>query len=241
MTTVFLPARAGSERVKDKNTRPFASFPGGLLELKLRQLDRVPGIDEVLVSTNDDEVARISAELGDELEVPVVPLARPDRYGCSSSSMQTFIQDYIASLDLSGTVLWTHVTHPLMTSDGYRRVLRRYDEVSASGCDSLVTTTKVQEFLWKNGKPFNYDPVPERWPRTQDLAPLRLINHAAYVIDFSTLVSIGDRVGLRPDLFDITTTEAFDIDWQEDFDLAEEIVSFRRGVTATERTARPVL
>lgn len=42
----FIPARAGSERVTYKNTRPFAGFEGGLLELKLNQLARVPEVAE---------------------------------------------------------------------------------------------------------------------------------------------------------------------------------------------------
>jgi len=34
----FLPTRKGSERVKNKNTRPFANIEGGLVENKIRQL-----------------------------------------------------------------------------------------------------------------------------------------------------------------------------------------------------------
>ena len=34
----FLPTRKGSERVKNKNTRPFAGIKGGLVENKIKQL-----------------------------------------------------------------------------------------------------------------------------------------------------------------------------------------------------------
>lgn len=34
----FLPTRKGSERVKNKNTRPFAGDEGGLVEIKIKQL-----------------------------------------------------------------------------------------------------------------------------------------------------------------------------------------------------------
>ena len=33
----FLPTRKGSERVKSKNTRPFAGIEGGLVENKIKQ------------------------------------------------------------------------------------------------------------------------------------------------------------------------------------------------------------
>ena len=38
---VFLPVRKGSKRVENKNTKPFAGFQNGLLELKLKQLIKI--------------------------------------------------------------------------------------------------------------------------------------------------------------------------------------------------------
>jgi CMP-N-acetylneuraminic acid synthetase len=35
MFTIFLPCRSGSERVPEKNTKPFAEVEGGLLTIKL--------------------------------------------------------------------------------------------------------------------------------------------------------------------------------------------------------------
>jgi CMP-N-acetylneuraminic acid synthetase len=56
----FVPCRAGSERVLNKNTHPFADFEGGLLELKLRQLAQVPELCRIIVSTNDPAVLEYS-------------------------------------------------------------------------------------------------------------------------------------------------------------------------------------
>ena len=36
----FLPTRKGSERVKNKNTRPFAGSEGGLVENKIKHLQQ---------------------------------------------------------------------------------------------------------------------------------------------------------------------------------------------------------
>ena len=49
----FLPTRKGSERVKSKNTRPFAGIEGGLVENKIKQLLATKHIDEILFSSND--------------------------------------------------------------------------------------------------------------------------------------------------------------------------------------------
>ena len=45
----FLPARKGSERVKNKNTRSFAGIEGGLVENKIRQLLSTKHVDEIIL------------------------------------------------------------------------------------------------------------------------------------------------------------------------------------------------
>lgn len=52
----FLPTRKGSERVKNKNTRPFANIEGGLVENKIRQLLSTKFIDEIIFSSNDKDL-----------------------------------------------------------------------------------------------------------------------------------------------------------------------------------------
>ncbi len=47
-----LPCRAVSERLKNKNARPFADYAGGLIELKLSQMSNVPELAEIVVSPN---------------------------------------------------------------------------------------------------------------------------------------------------------------------------------------------
>lgn len=52
---VFLPVRKGSQRVINKNNRPFANKEGGLLEVKLEQLSKLK-VSEIILSTNDEKV-----------------------------------------------------------------------------------------------------------------------------------------------------------------------------------------
>ena len=46
--TAIVPVRKGSVRVKNKNIRPFGE--SSLLELKIKQLKKVSGISEIIVS-----------------------------------------------------------------------------------------------------------------------------------------------------------------------------------------------
>ncbi len=151
----FIPCRAGSERVKHKNTRPFAGFECGLLELKLRQMQRVQGFDRIIVSSNDPQVLDYAAAFARTEDVRVEPLPRPEEWGNSATSMGAFITDYIAHLHPDGHLFWTHVTHPFATSAVDERALAAYARARAEGFDSLVSATRLQKFLWRNGRPFN--------------------------------------------------------------------------------------
>ena len=50
--TAVIPVRKGSQRVKDKNLRPFANTT--LLDNKLKMLLQVPELDSIVVNTNSE-------------------------------------------------------------------------------------------------------------------------------------------------------------------------------------------
>nr|WP_255607543.1 hypothetical protein [Ancylobacter sp. Lp-2] len=225
----FIPCRAGSERVRHKNTRPFGGIEGGLIELKLRQLQRVDEFDKIIVSSNDAAVLDFAADFSARHDERVVALPRPEIYGSSTTSMGAFIQDYIAHLSEEGHLFWTHVTHPFTTSKVYARAIAEYRRRLAEGYDCLVSATRIQKFLWRNGAPFNYDNTLERWPRSQDLEPVFEINHAIYAIPFATMRKVRDRVGERPYFFEMVDAEALDLDWEDQFQLMEEIARARQS------------
>ena len=61
----FLPTRRGSERVKNKNTKPFAGIEGGLVENKVKQLLATKLIDEIIFSSNDEVCMEVAAKYKD--------------------------------------------------------------------------------------------------------------------------------------------------------------------------------
>jgi len=217
-----VPCRAGSERVKNKNTRPFAGFEGGLLELKLNQLSRVADIDRIIVSSNDPSVLDFTRTFANKGDDRIIALERPDELGRSSTPMSHFIR-YAATLEESGVMMMTHVTHPFVTSAVFRDLIASWREAQASGHDSLVTVTKLHKFIWDENGPYNYDATVEKWPRSQDIKPLFEINHVAYLMPFLRMRELDDRVGTKPFLKDIPENVAMDIDWEDQFHLLQDI------------------
>lgn len=55
--TAVIPIRSGSQRVKDKNLRPFADT--NLMELKIKTLLQVPELTSIVVNTNSEEAISI--------------------------------------------------------------------------------------------------------------------------------------------------------------------------------------
>ena len=55
--TAVIPIRSGSQRVKDKNLRPFAGTT--LMENKIEMLLNVPELDSIIVNTNSEEAIEI--------------------------------------------------------------------------------------------------------------------------------------------------------------------------------------
>ena len=228
-----VPCRAGSERVKNKNTRPFAEIPGGLLELKLSQLAAVAELEEIIVSTNDPAVAEFARGFSAEQDSRVTVIDRPDELGRSSTPMSEFIQ-YLGALRDQGTMLMTHVTHPFVTAAVFQELIEAWHRAQQRGHDSLLTVTKLHTFLWDaQRRPFNYDDAEEKWPRSQDIAPLFEINHAAYLIPFRRVREIGDRVGENPALHEMSGEAVMDIDWDDEFALLQDIARAKQHRGAT--------
>ncbi|MCX8486443.1 MAG: acylneuraminate cytidylyltransferase family protein [Crocinitomicaceae bacterium] len=225
--TCFLPCRAGSQRVIRKNIKPFSSHDHGLIEIKLRQLLETEMIDEIVLSTNDLEILNYAKLLNE-------PRLRIHRRAEELSSSETSTDKLVAhALELipKGQILWTHVTSPFITSKHYNLIIKSYFDHMDQGYDSLMTTTAIHGFLWQDELPMNYDRNIERWPRTQTLKEVHEVNSGAFIAPAAVYRELDDRIGQRPFLYKMDRLTSFDIDWQEDFLIAECLLE--KGLVTT--------
>lgn len=216
--TAFLPCRQGSERVPQKNIRPFGPYHNGLIEIKLVQLLSCPAIDSVVLSTNDISIIRYAESLGN----PRLTIhKRSDRLATSQASTDDLIM-HVRDLICSGHILWTHVTSPFVNSGLYKTIVEAYFQSTTLGFDSLMTVTPAHGFFWKKDGPINYDRNIEKWPRTQTLSPLYEVNSAAFLAPIKVYDERKDRIGDFPYLYNLDRFTGHDIDWEEDFIAAEQ-------------------
>ncbi len=218
---VFLPIRKGSQRIINKNTRPFAGYEKGLLELKLEQLVKL-NVKEIVVSTNDEESIKyiekvLSSYPNLKLDI------RPDYLASSTTSLTDLIK-YVPTITNCEHILWTHVTSPFIDSEIYNKSIKEYKESLKKGFDSLISVSSFQNFLWDKEKSDIINRVGElRWPQTQDLKKLYEINSAIFICNRSIYKKYNDRVGNNPILFEMGTIQSLDVDWEEDFKIAEAV------------------
>lgn len=220
---VFLPIRAGSERIPKKNTKPFAGINGGLCAIKLKQLLKSKLVKTVIVSTNDPEVVDISNALYSK---KIKVILRPDELASSSTSTDDLIK-YVPEIMPEGHIMWTHVTSPFIGPDVYDQIIRTYFE-NIGAHDSLMTVTKLQKFIWNSSEPLNYNHSVEKWPRTQTIEPLWEVNSGAFISSKKLYEKYSDRIGLKPYLYELNGEISFDIDWLPDFKMAEALYKSMR-------------
>lgn len=221
----FLPTRKGSERVKKKNTRPFASVEDGLIGNKIAQLVQSRLIDEIIVSSNDEECIKIAEKYNDSR---IRIIERPERLCTSQTNLQDLIM-YVPTITDAEHILWGHVTTPIIGAEEYDKAIMKYFASLEEGYDSLVGVKELRNFLLNHEGRIINNTTDIPWPRTQDLETLYEINHTMFIASRGVYQEKKNRLGDRPYLYVMDGMLSFDIDWEEDFKMAEMIYTYLKN------------
>lgn len=209
MIKALVAVRSGSERVKNKNMRPFAGRT--LLEYKLMQLKRLSCLDGIVVNSNDPAMLALAADMGCET------VLREQRYADAATSMSEVYAN-MAEHFPADVVVYCNVTNPLVEDASIEKAVELYLDRS-EGVDSVNTAHLVKEFLYLDSRPLNYDPLHQ--PRSQDLPDIYALNFAVNVIAREDMLRFQNVIAPRNRLLCLSELEATDIDSELDFELAE--------------------
>lgn len=220
MPEVFalVPMRHDSERVPGKNYRPFAGRP--LFHHIVTTLLEVSSVTGIVIDTDSNTIRE---QVNNEFPT-VTLLERPEWLRDGDIPMTAVLQNDARAVD-APWFLQTHSTNPLLRPESIRAAL---DALFSEGDrhDSLFSVTRLQTRLYDaEGRALNHDP--DLLLRTQDLPPVFEENSNLYVFPRDMILGQGRRIGDRPLLFEIDALEAFDIDTESDFRLAEAMHSVR--------------
>jgi len=220
----LVPMRHHSERVPGKNYRPLAGKP--LYAWIIETLLAVPEIAQIVVDTDSPTIME-----GLRRDYPAVQvIERPPHLRDGNIPMNEVLLHDTAQFP-ADFYLQTHSTNPLLRAETVRRAISRFLD-GYPAYDSLFGVTRLQTRLWDAlARPINHNPA--ILLRTQDLPPIYEENSCIYIFTRENLARRRNRIGERPLMYEIPAEEAWDIDEELDFAIADFLM--RRRLEAQRR------
>lgn len=211
----LIPARGGSQGIPRKNIRVVGGKP--LLVWSLQSAKDSGIFDDVWVSTDDEEIAKIALEHG-----ALVHSRDPSTATCTATT-ESVISDFLATHD-AHTLCLIQPTSPLTIPRYFQEALQQYNQERAT---SLVTVTRKHLFLWsKDGVPLNYDPANR--PRRQDFDGSLVENGAFYFMNVEQYLRVGNRLCGKRAVFEMPACDSVDVDEIHDLWLCDSILRNRQ-------------
>lgn len=207
--TAIIPVRSGSQRVKDKNIKPFAN--SNLIEIKIKELLKVSKIDNIILTSDSNEML----EIGKKYEVNT---HRRDKYYASSEATNSEFFFNLSDICKADYILYSPVTSPLISFETLNECIIYFEE---NDLKNLATTSLVKHHLWLNNKPINYEI--DKSPSSQDLPDIHAINYACCIIKRSLMKKNKNVVSSDVVFKILDEIESIDIDTELDFLTAEYI------------------
>jgi len=215
----LVPMRHHSQRVPGKNYRLLANKP--LYQHIIETLLVVPELSTIVVNTDSQPV--MDGLRRDFPQVQVI--ARPEFLRADTIPMNDILL-YDTSLVTADFYLQTHSTNPLLRPETVSKAIQTF-LVDYPAHDSLFSVTRLQTRLYnQQGHALNHDP--NILLQTQDLPPVYEENSCLYMFTQENLCRRRNRLGEQPMMFEIDADEAWDIDDELDFAIADFLLLKRR-------------
>jgi len=226
----FVPAKASSDRIADKNR---AILDGDhLFRRKLRQLLACPLLDAVYLDTESDEIAALAGDL------PVKRLHRPAALASNACDGHELFAWECGAAEPADLYVQVLCTAPFVDADTVTRALETL--IARPEADSLVAVSSTKQYCWDGQEP-RYGRG--RIPNSVDLPPSVIEAMSLYIVRRAP----GEepptrRFGSNPILFELTPTEQVDINNPADLSLAETLCAGQRSAEVTRlRVLQPYL
>lgn len=206
----LIPARGRSKRIPRKNIRLLNNIP--LIGYPIQTLKKSI-INEVWVSTDDDEIAEIAKEFNVKI------LKRPKELASDLSSTESVIKHFLNNVECNTLVL-CEATHPMITTEDINISFIKFKE---KNFDSFVLLSSHSLFLWKI-KNENLNPLfnLKNRLRTQDIEKLYL-ESGLWITKRDAFEKSGCRLSGKIG-YHIISHPDIDIDNKIDFKIAETLL-----------------
>lgn len=204
-----MPIKLKNERLPGKNTKMLGGKP--LLRYELESLLTVRMCDDISVYCSDEAIVTY-------LPDGVNFIKRPAYLDLPTSNFTQIFEEFMKVKD-SDIYVYAHATAPFIKVETMRECI---EAVISGKYDSAFCASKIQDYLWREGEPLNFDAT--NVPRSQDLKPIYRETSGVYVFTREVFLRHHRRIGVKPFVKEVSFKEAVDINNPEDFRLAEALV-----------------
>lgn len=215
-----IPARGGSKGVPRKNVRLVAGKP--LVAWAIEAAKASTLTDEVIVSTDDDEIASVSERFGARV------IRRPPVISGDTASSESALLHVLDVLNQTGErpeeVVFLQCTSPLTTGADIDACI---EKLEAECADSAFTAKEFFYFVWKrlpDGSAEGVNHSREFRPRRQDREPQFEENGAVYVMKTDGFLKARHRFFGKTVISLMPESRSLEIDTEFDLKVAEQFL-----------------
>jgi len=219
----IIPARGGSKGIKNKNIVLLKGKP--LIAYSIEAAKESEVFDEIIVSTDSAEIARISMQYGAK-----VPFVRPEELSTDTASSVGVILHalsyYLEQNTYFDYFMLLQPTSPLRTSKDIKNAVNLIFEKEAN---SIVSVCEVEHNpLWTNQLPANLsltDFIKKEFAKPrQELPKYYRVNGAIYLAKVDYFLENRDFYGEKSFAYIMPRERSVDIDELIDLKLAEVLL-----------------
>ncbi len=227
----LIPARGGSKGVPRKNIRPLLGRP--LLAYTAEAARSSLRLSRIILSTEDEEIARVGRECGLE-----IPFLRPAELARDETPMLSVAQHAVRFLEERGdhfdAICLLQPTNPLRSADDIDACI---DLLETSDADAVVTILPVPAeynphwvyFQGSDGTLRLSTGEPAPIPRRQELPPAFHREGSVYVTRRESLMERNSFYGARLLGYEMRPERSVNIDTPEDWLRAERLIEAATG------------
>ena len=221
----LVTARGGSKRLPGKNILDLAGKP--LIAWSIEAGLNSKYVDRVVVTTDDDEIAKVSTKYGAD-----VPFMRPEELASDTASSIDVVRHAITKLEESGDsydyLMLLQPTSPLRLAHHIDEAVGLLIEKNA---DSIVGVCEIEHPVeWSNTLPCDNsmnDFIPDsiQGKRSQDFPTRYRINGAIYLVEIQNALA-ENSLFLKNNVYAtvMDRESSLDIDVEYDFSMAKCIL-----------------
>lgn len=216
----FLPAKGTSERIENKNIKILDGKP-----LFLRQLERLLDfkfIDEVYLDTESETIIEMASHLNCKI------LKRKPELATNKTDGNELFYNQVKQVE-ADIYIQILGTSPFIKGETIKKGVDKL--INNANYDSAVLIRKEHLYTWNpktNTTNYNLDAI----PNSKDLPETLIETMGLYIVKKEAAHKLKKRIGEKPYLLEAESIEAVDVNYPDDFELANYIAA---GIREKER------